>query len=127
MNVYWEARGEPPEGQAAVAHVTLNRAGSELFPRSVCAVVHQAGQFGWTADGRDHTPSEGPAWERAQVVARQAASGGSDPTGGALYFHHLRERPQWAQGRYASKLVIGEHVFFNVIRPGEPQLAEAAP
>lgn len=127
LNVYWESRGEPAEGQAAVAHVTLNRASSDAFPKSVCAVVHQSGQFGWTADGRDHTPSEGAAWERAQAVARQAAAGGGDPTGGALYFHHLSERPQWARGRYANKLVIGEHVFFNVIQPGDPQLAEAVP
>lgn len=123
LNVYWEARGEPAEGQAAVAHVTLNRAASALFPASVCGVVHQSCQFGWTCDGRDHRPSEGPAWEQSLAVARQAAAGGADPTGGALYFHHLRERPQWAQGRYANKQVIGDHVFFNVARAGE-QLAE---
>ncbi len=40
-NVYHEARGEPLDGQYAVAEVTMNRVGSTLFPKSVCDVVHE--------------------------------------------------------------------------------------
>src|SRR5258706_5652330 len=40
-NVYFEARGEPLEGQYAVAEVTLNRTRSEHFPHTVCGVVHE--------------------------------------------------------------------------------------
>src|ERR1700685_59090 len=40
-NVYFEARGEPLEGQYAVAEVTLNRTRSDHFPHTVCGVVHQ--------------------------------------------------------------------------------------
>lgn len=124
LNVYWESRGQPVAGQAAVAHVTLNRAASSRFPASVCGVVHQGCQFGWTCEKGPKTPTEDAAWEVAQEVARRAAAGERDPTGGALYFHHVQERPQWARGRYGHRVVIGQHVFFTVADK-DPQLAEA--
>lgn len=39
--IYLEARGEPAEGQQAVAEVVLNRAVSSDFPDSVSEVLHQ--------------------------------------------------------------------------------------
>ncbi|HZZ88499.1 MAG TPA: cell wall hydrolase, partial [Caulobacteraceae bacterium] len=39
--VYYEARGESREGQAAVAQVVLNRVRSPAFPKTVCGVVYQ--------------------------------------------------------------------------------------
>lgn len=39
--VYFEARGEPIEGQLAVAEVVLNRAASGRYPAGVCEVVTQ--------------------------------------------------------------------------------------
>ena len=39
--VYFEARGETPAGQAAVAQVVMNRVKSPAFPKSVCGVVFQ--------------------------------------------------------------------------------------
>ena len=39
--VYLEARGEPPEGQQAVAEVILNRVAADNFPNSVEEVVFQ--------------------------------------------------------------------------------------
>ena len=44
-NVYHECRGESLIGQAAVAHVTLNRVRSPAYPDTVCGVVWQSGQF----------------------------------------------------------------------------------
>lgn len=124
LNVYWEARGEPEEGQMAVAHVTLNRVGAEGFPNTICDVVHQGSptgpcQFEWWCDGKPDEPTHAAAWRRAQSAALRALAGGPDPTGGALFFHNVRERPQFASGRYAGKVRIGEHVFFR--------LADAAP
>jgi hypothetical protein len=40
-NIYFEARGEPLDGQYAVAEVTLNRTRSDNFPHTVCGVVHE--------------------------------------------------------------------------------------
>src|SRR4029434_5577000 len=42
--VYFEARGEPIEGQLAVAEVVLNRAASGEYPSSICEVVMQPAQ-----------------------------------------------------------------------------------
>lgn len=123
LNVYWESRGQPQAGQAAVAHVTLNRAASSQYPHTICGVVYQGCQFGWTCDGRANTPTDEAAWDEALTVARRAAAGDRDPTGGALYFHHVHERPQWVRGRYGHRVVIGQHVFFNTA--DDQQVAEA--
>ena len=40
--IYYEARNESEEGQAAVAEVVLNRAGSGRYPRDICQVVLSA-------------------------------------------------------------------------------------
>lgn len=125
MNVYWESRGQPLSGQAAVAHVTLNRAAAPGFPASICGVVHQSCQFGWTCDGKSNSPTDPAAWDEAMDVAKRAVAGDPDPTGGALYFHHVQERPQWVRGRYGHRVVIGQHVFFAVKNESEPQLAHA--
>jgi N-acetylmuramoyl-L-alanine amidase len=126
MNVYWESRGQPEAGQAAVAHVTLNRSQAPAFPASICGVVHQSCQFGWTCDGRDHTPTDQAAWDDALRISKEALAGGHDPTGGALYFHHVEERPQFAKGRYDNRKTIGLHVFFNLREGSERQVAQVA-
>lgn len=49
-NIYFEARGEPVEGQEAVADVVLNRVKSKYYPDTICEVVYQEKQFSWTID-----------------------------------------------------------------------------
>lgn len=56
--VYLEARGEPEEGQQAVAEVILNRVAAENFPSSVESVVYQKGQFAAAEDIEKATPGE---------------------------------------------------------------------
>jgi len=79
--VYYEARGETPAGQAAVAQVVLNRARHPAFPKSVCAVVFQGAyrggvcQFSFACDGSMRRRREPGAWARAQKVAARALSG----------------------------------------------------
>lgn len=126
QNVYWESRGQPERGQDAVAHVTLNRVGSASFPATICGVVRQGGsdgpcQFGWYCDGRPDQPTDETAWSDALAAADRALAGTPDPTGGALYFHGLQERPQWAQARYARKTTIGNHVFFTLRDSEQPE------
>lgn len=43
--VYLEARGEPYNGQVAVAEVVINRVLSRSFPNTVYGVIYQRGQF----------------------------------------------------------------------------------
>lgn len=56
--VYLEARGEPAEGQQAVAEVILNRVAAENFPDSVESVVHQKGQFATAERIEEAAPGE---------------------------------------------------------------------
>lgn len=107
LNVYHEARGEPVEGQVAVALVTLNRA--QRDPRRVCAEVFRPYQFSWTLAPRPVT--EARAWAKAQQVAR-AAWTLQDFTGGATHFHADYILPAWARtkervGRW------GRHIFYR--------------
>lgn len=50
--IYFEAKGEPLSGQLAVAEVILNRSKSGRFPKTVCSVVKQPGQFSFVRGGR---------------------------------------------------------------------------
>lgn len=124
LTIYFEGRGEPAEGQAAVAHVTLNRVASPLYPDSVCDVISQGGktppcQFEWWCDDIPDEPRDLEAWLRARQVARHAlARYGDDPTGGALFFHTVSIRPAWSQRKLAAR-VIGRHVFFRLATPSQ--------
>jgi len=119
LTVYFESRGEPAEGQAAVAHVALNRASAPSYPDSVCRVVQQGGktppcQFGWWCDGVPNAPTDAVAWSQAQQIARTVLAGQrADPTGGALYFYSTTLDPAWARRKVAAR-VIGRHVFFRL-------------
>lgn len=107
--VYYEARGEPLAGQAAVAHVILNRKRSGRFPTTVCGVVDQPGQFTFRA-GRAEQRHPGQ-WARAQRVAAQVVAGElANPVGSALFFHADHVSPGWKRPRVAE---IGNHIFYR--------------
>ncbi len=117
LNVYYEARSEGREGQAAVAHVTLNRAKAEGFPDRVCEVVTEGAgescQFSWWCDGKPDDPENPEAFERAAAVAARAMAGASrDPTGGATYFISTGiEPPAWTAKMRETALIEG-HRFY---------------
>jgi N-acetylmuramoyl-L-alanine amidase len=121
-NVYFEARGEPLEGQYAVAEVTLNRTQSKYYPKTVCGVVHETrwdpirkrfvGHFSWTELG-PLSPQDGPAWKQAMAVANAAYDNKLTPVvPGALYYHATSIRPSWAKAKRAVA-TIGNHVFYR--------------
>ena len=57
--VYGEARGEPYEGQVAVAAVILNRVNSPSFPNTAAGVIFEPRAFTAVADGQIYlTPNE---------------------------------------------------------------------
>lgn len=120
-NVYYEGRGEPLEGQYAVAEVTLNRVRSPRFPDTVCAVVHErrldplrgryVGAFSWTE--LELRPPAGPAWQRAREVAEAAYDGeASALVPEALYYHAASVTPRWAREK-TRVARIGRHVFYQ--------------
>src|SRR5690606_8644563 len=74
--IYFEARGEPLEGQLAVAQVIVNRAESPRFPDDYCGVVTQRSQFSFVRNGRMPEPNKSTAaWHRAKAVAQIAHQG----------------------------------------------------
>ena len=123
--VYFEARSEPEEGQAAVAQVVLNRAMSGLYPGSVCGVVFQnqqrrnACQFSFACEGHGLRVSEGEPWNRAVRIAREVTAGTTyvSDVGGATHYHATYVRPGWARALKRTE-AIGHHVFYT-LKPGQ--------
>lgn len=104
--VYGEARGEPYEGQVAVAAVILNRVESEAFPNTVSGVIFQPGAFTAVSDGQIWLPPN----EQALKAVRDAVNGW-DPTGGCLYyFNPETATSEWIWSRPQVK-TIGKHIF----------------
>ena len=104
--VYGEARGEPYEGQVAVAAVILNRIESASFPNTASGVIFEPGAFTAVADGQ--------IWLTPNDRAKQAvldAINGWDPTGNALYyFNPDTATSAWIWSRPQIKR-IGKHIF----------------
>ncbi len=107
--VYFEARGEPVEGQLAVAQTILNRVESGRFASSICGVINQPHQFSFD---RARAPRPGSDWQRAQAIARIAAEDmWRDVVPRAIAFHAVRVSPKWAgKTRVAT---IGNHIFYR--------------
>ena len=116
--VYYEARGEPEEGQAGVAQVVLNRMRSGAHPATACGVVfegaaHPGCQFSFACDPRLGGRRRDPvAWARAQATA-DAALGGREVAGlqRALNYHADYVRPSWS-ARLRRMAEIGRHIFY---------------
>ena len=103
-----EARGEPYEGQVAVAAVILNRVTHPSFPNTIAGVIYQPGAFTAVADGQINVPLD----SSSQVVnACKDAVNGWDPTGGAIYyFNPDTATNKWIWSRPLLK-TIGKHRF----------------
>lgn len=116
LNIYHEARSEPPVGRYAVAWVTLNRVEHEKFRNTVCKVVYQPGQFSWTEDGKSDKTYEKEAYKEAMKIAEDVyfakELGKIDPTGGATFYHAVYVKPKWRHSM-SSSLKIGKHIFYT--------------
>jgi spore germination cell wall hydrolase CwlJ-like protein len=121
--VYYEARGETPAGQAAVAQVVLNRVRHPSFPKTVCGVVFQGAgrrgcQFSFACNGAMRSGYEIRAWTRAQRVAAKALSGYvMNEVGRATHFHTTYVSPSWGP-RLTRVTQVGMHVFYRFGRGG---------
>lgn len=116
--VYYEARGESREGQAAVAQVVLNRVRSPAFPKTVCGVVYQGAaargcQFSFACDRSVAAHHEAGAWDRARDVANRALGGYVMSTvGGATHFHKASLGEIW-NGSMVRVAQVGQHIFYG--------------
>ena len=112
--IYFEARGEPLEGQLAVAEVVLNRVASGEYPESICEVVTQPAQFSFVRDGRFPPIDEtSVAWRTALAVAHIADESLANELGpDVLWYHADYVAPSW--GRHLALATrIGAHIFYR--------------
>jgi N-acetylmuramoyl-L-alanine amidase len=106
--VYGESRGEPYEGQVAVAAVILNRVKSQNFPNTISGVIMQPGAFTAVADGQIYlTPNE-----QAARAVQDAINGWDPSTGAEYYFNPVTATSKWIWSREQIK-TIGKHIFAN--------------
>ena len=104
--VYGEARGEPYEGQVAVAAVVLNRVADSRFPNTVPGVIYQPGAFDAVTDGQINlTPNE-----TAYNAARDALNGWAPPYGCIYYYTPATATSKWIWSR-PIVVKIGKHNF----------------
>ncbi|MET7246084.1 cell wall hydrolase [Methylobacterium sp. EM32] len=123
--VYFEARGEPEQGQAAVAQVVLNRAKSGLYPANICGVVYQnrhrymGCQFSFACEGKSLRITDDASWQVATRVAQSVVEGRTylADVGGATHYHADYVKPRWSR-RLRKMDVIGRHIFYQ-LRPGQ--------
>jgi spore germination cell wall hydrolase CwlJ-like protein len=116
--VYYEARGEGPRGQAAVAQVVMNRVKHPAFPSTVCGVVFQGAsrhhcQFSFACDGSMSQARESAAWDRARRIAARALAGVvMREVGSATHFHAATVAPAWGP-QMLRVATVGLHEFYK--------------
>lgn len=118
-SIYFEARGEPLDGQVAVAQVVLNRVFSGHYPGTVCGAVYQnahrrnACQFSFACDGLPNAVRDALAWERAERIAKAAIDGRvrHPQVGYSTHYHAHWVKPQWIEIMHRTH-AIGVHTFY---------------
>jgi len=116
-NLYYEAAMEPFEGKLAVAQVTMNRANSSQFPKTVCDVVYQKTgntyQFSWVGEKVKGITNK-YAWEECMIVARKALTEhklhDTIYKTKSMFYHNTSVNPAWKL-KYVTK--IGNHLFYT--------------
>jgi len=126
LNIYFESRNQPIEGQVAVAQVVLNRALDDRYPDHPCEVITQGPtypgsnlpvrhrcQFSWYCDGKTDIPKDRDAFRWAIKLAGDVAMERTvDVTYGATHYHATRVSPDWSY-RAHHTVTIGDHIFYR--------------
>lgn len=128
-NIFYEANGEPTQGQAAVARVVMNRI-RHGFGSNPCNVIYQANyiekqneegdtykqkvcQFSWVCEGKGEPNKNSPGYIKAKEIAYDvlAYDAYEDVVPkSTLFFHNLTVEPSWPY-QHAKK--IGNHIFYS--------------
>ena len=131
--MYYEARGEGPAGQKAVAEVILRRTHNKNYASTVCSVVHEGVQpgkksgcqFSFACDGSTAHRREGQAWDEARLLAEKIMAGAiqlGNQTGNAIAFHSVAVSPPW-KDTMLKTVQIGNHIFYRFMP--KDQVAQA--
>lgn len=123
--IYFEARGEPVNGQAAVSQVILNRVRNPHYPDTICGVVyqnqhwHNRCQFSFACDRIPDRITEPKMYKLAQHIARETTDGRIwfPQVGSSTHYHATYVAPRW---RKKMKRVgkIGLHIFYRTYGGG---------
>jgi len=118
--IYGEARGEPPVGKLAVAHVILNRAANPCWwGDSVKSVILKHRQFScFNEDDVNRsamllmakTGMYDPACLAVALLAIEGHT--TDPTKGATHYHAIGIAPAWS-AKMKRTAKINRHVFYQ--------------
>lgn len=112
VTIYHEGRGEPLEGQKAIANVVVNR--SLQSGKSICHEVKRKHQFSWYKPhkekqlfdiGRDNIIKYGN-------IALEAIYE-EDNTKGSQFFHNPSVKPSWT-GKMNHTVRYGNHLFYKL-------------
>lgn len=118
--MYFESNRSSDEGMLAVGTVVMNRVESGKFPRTVCGVVGQPGQFAPGALTSSMVPREAA---RARRIADAVLHGARHPgVGRAMYFHTAGYVFPYQNMHYV--LVAGGNAFYEktpTSRPVDPR------
>lgn len=123
--VYFEARGEPVDGQAAVAQVVLNRVKAPSYPSTICGVVYQNKkwrnrcQFSFACDGIRDKVTDKKSYKVAAKVAKSVTRGKSwsRDIGSSTHYHATYVSPRWAK-KMKRMTKIGRHIFYKTHKGG---------
>jgi len=128
-NIFYEANGEPLDGQAAVARVVMNRI-SHGFGSNPCNVIYQATyvekendegetekiklcQFSWVCEDKTEPNKNTPGYVQAKAIAYDVLANDAYSEvvpKSTLFFHNLTVQPNWP---YQQAKKIGNHIFYS--------------
>ncbi len=115
--IFFEAGNRPRKEKEAVALVILNRLYSNAYPKTICGITEQKGQFSYQ---RQNKVSKMKSINDANIadstlVALRAMDGRTkDYTGGATHFVNLSIATDTAWlSRMVSTYKIGAHTFYK--------------
>lgn len=119
--VWMEARGEPLDGQAGVAHVLYNRLKDGRWGKTMTAVCLSPNQFsGWNTDDPNRAAMSQLTEDALATMLSmiQYAQVGFDPVKGATHYYNpkiITKPPAWVKG---ATLVgqFGNHLFFKDVK-----------
>jgi spore germination cell wall hydrolase CwlJ-like protein len=130
LNVYYEARNQPVEGQMAVTYTVLNRVKDSRYPDKICDVVYQGKHskitgrplrdkcmFSWYCDGRSDIPHDLDAYRWAEIIVRHVwDQRDNDITDGSTHYHSVKVKPKWIKNKtFLGR--IGDHLFYRWEKP----------
>ncbi len=115
-NLYFEARGEGSVGMAGVGYTVLNRVATRGYPKSICGVVHQPGQFSWVKKGRNNVIRNQASYAHAREIAIAVMTGTiENPIDDSIFFNHKSLRPSHTRTA-ALRASLGNHRFYAALR-----------